>query len=156
MKKRLFIESDVLHQYEVDSCANCVEFILQDMGIPFIPAIFDKAIGYAWHDMDTTWEEILLHDEVFASSSLFGLSGARTYIGSPPLFDGMMKRALDNKVKGKSLYFLTHSDDILWDNINLKMLVKVFATKNKLYCTDKKNGLFVHINPHEIAKKYKK
>lgn len=152
---RLYIESDLLHEDEKDRSRNCVEFILQDMNTPFIPDIFNTMLGFAYHNMTQAWEAILAHDEIYASSSLYGLSGARVYVGAPPLFDGMMKLAVEKGVKGKSLFFLTHVDDILWDNIDFKLLKKAFAKNNKLFCTDEETGLFVQVNPADIIKKYK-
>lgn len=152
---RLYIESDVLHQEEVDSAAHCVEFIFKDMGIPFHSKVFDEAIGYAWHDLEKTWGYVQKADEIFASSSLYGLSGARTYVGAPPLMDGMMKIAYDKNITGKALYFLTNKEDILWDNISLVLLRRVFAKRNKLFCTSKESGLFVQLNIPELIMKVK-
>lgn len=148
---RLFLQSDFLRDDQLDRAQLRVRYILRDMGLPFIKEVFDKAVGYAWHDFPATWKLILAHDEIYADSSLYGLNGKRTYVGAPPLMDNMMQYAFEQKVTGKSLFFLTTMEEILWDNINLSLFEKVFSN-NKLFCINSRR--FEPVNIVELIKSY--
>lgn len=138
MKTRIYIESDILHKHEYDSAKNTVELILEEMGEPFIPDIFDKALDFAWRDLEKTWTAVKEADEIYASTSLLPLAGG--YVGAPMIFDGMCERAVREKVIGKSVYVLRRFDDICWERIDIVLMKKAFK-KNELYVFDDNRDL---------------
>lgn len=49
MKRRIFIESDILHKDELETAQDIVANVLEDMGESFIKNVFDETFDFAWH-----------------------------------------------------------------------------------------------------------
>lgn len=137
--KRLFIETDVLQKDELRSAQRKVSIILGYKNIKHIKNIFDEVIDFAWHEGDKAWEAVLRCDEIYSDSSLVPLCGYGTYTGSVVVMDVMMKKAIEQKVTGKSLIFLRPFKDIDWKGIDYKLLTKAFK-KNSLFTLEYQTG----------------
>jgi hypothetical protein len=145
--KRLFIETDILQKDELHSAQRTVRYILEDQGIPSHENVFDEIIDRAWHEWERAWEAVKRADEIYGDSSLVPLSGFGTYTGAPVVMDVMMKKAIEEKITGKSLYFLRDFNDIEWEGIDYKLLKKAFK-KNKLFTLERgsNNDEFVEVD----------
>lgn len=131
--RRVFIDSDFIDEDEVSSAKRTLYHILSDSGVQFNEdEPFNDVVGRAWHEPDKAWEVVKNSDEIYASTSLVPLCGYGTYTGSVVVMDVMMQKAIDEKIKGKSVYFLRQYKNIEWDGIDLKLLPKAFKN-NKLY-----------------------
>lgn len=130
--KRLFIETDILHESELKSAQRRVANILEDAGIPFGKDVFDETKDFAWHDADAAWEAVKRADEIYGDSALVPLCGYGSYTGAPVVMDVMMKKAIDENITGKSLFFLRAFKDIEWEGVDNK-LMKIAFKKNKLF-----------------------
>jgi hypothetical protein len=146
MTKRLFIDSDVLDEGELHTAQLHVELYLEAKGIPFCKDVFDEIIANAWHEPVPAWEAVLRADEIYASSGLVPLCGYGSYTGSPVVMDVMMQRAVDDKITGKSVIFLRPYKDIDWENVDSKLLKKVFKKNNKLFTFDNNELRQVDVN----------
>ncbi len=140
MKRRIFIESDILHDDEYRSAQRQVANLLEDKGEGFIEAVFDEALDFAWHDLEKTWASVKKADEIYADTSLMPLVG-NSYMGAPVIFNGMCERAIKEKVTGKSVYILRSLDNIDWDMIDFKIMKKAFK-HNDLYMYDENREMF--------------
>lgn len=150
MKRRIFIESDILHDDEFRSVKRKVANILEDKGEEFIENIFDEALDFAWHDLEKTWAAVKNADEIYANSSLMPLV-SNSYMGSPVIFNGMCKKAIEEKVEGKSVFILRPLKDIWWDMIDLKLMKQAFK-KNHLYMYDDDYENLIKVNVSKIKK----
>jgi len=130
--KRLFLETDVLQDDELRSAQREVANYLEDKGIRFSKDVFDEVKDFAWHKGEDAWEAVKRCDEIYSDSALVPLCGYGSYTGSVVVMDVMMKKAIDEKITGKSLFFLRSFKDIEWDGIDYKLFKKCF-TKNKIY-----------------------
>lgn len=153
--RRLFIESDYLTDHELDSVRMMVRWQLEDSGKKFIPDIFDEVVDYAYVESEKALKSVLRCDEIYASSSLYGLSGAYAYAGSPAVLDRLIRVAKDRVITGKSVFFLTKLNDILWDNVHKPTFRYVFQFRNKFYTTDGVDGLFKQMDPKAYFKSFK-
>ena len=138
MKTRIYIESDILHDDEYRSAQRQVHLILEEQGEDCIPNIFDKALDFAWHDLEKTWNEVKSADEIYSSTSLLPLAGG--YTGAPVIFDGMCEKAINENITGKSVYVLREFDNIYWDRIDIKLMKKAFKNNN-LYVYDENRNI---------------
>lgn len=134
MKKRIFIESDILHDHEYRSVQRQVSKLLTEKGEPFNKNVFDQLLDFAWYDLEKTWSAVKDADEIYANSSLMPLVG-NSYMGAPVIFNGMCKRAINENVVGKSVFILNKLKNIWWDHIDFKLMKKAFK-KNTLYMYD--------------------
>ena len=150
MKKRIFIESDILHDYELCSAQRNVRDMLEAKGEEYSEKIFDEALDFAWHDLEKTWEAVKNADEIYATSSLMPLVG-NSYMGAPVIFNGMCERAIKEGVKGKSVYILNQLKNIHWDMIDLKIMKKAFK-ENTLYMYDDEYENIIKVNVSKIQK----
>lgn len=138
--KRLFIESDVLHEDELSSAQCSVALYLESQKIPYNEKyVFDETCDFAWHEADKAWEAVKRADEIYASSGLVPLCGYGSYTGAPVVMDVMMKKAIEEKITGKSLIFLRSFEDIDWQQIDMKILPKAFK-HNKLFTLEYQDG----------------
>lgn len=153
--KRIFIDSDFVQEDEVRSCSRTLSYMFEENKIPFDKnKIFDEVVSFAWHEGDKAWEAVKNAEEIYADSSLVPLCGYGTYTGSVVVMDVMMQKAIDESITGKSIFFFREEDDIHWDGIDLKLLVKAFEN-NKLFCIDKLHDNFIAVDVKQIAKRYK-
>ena len=142
MKRRIYIESDILKASELRSASRDVHYWAEGLGEKVVERGFSEVLDFAWHDLEKTWEAVKKADEVWANSSLMPLSGG-SYIGAPLIFNGMCERAVKEGITGKSVYILNTVENIYWDMIDVKLMKKAF----------KKNSLFMyddHYNLHKI------
>ena len=139
MKRRIFLESDILHSDEYRSVQRQVSLLLEEKGEKFIKGIFDEALDFAWHDLEKTWKAVKKADEIYANSSLMPLVG-NSYMGAPVIFNGMCERAIKENVTGKSVFVLRPLKDIYWDMIDFPLMKKAFK-KNSLYMYDNERNI---------------
>lgn len=139
IKRRIYLESDVLHASELRSAQREVSGLCDEMGVKYIRRVFSEILDYAWHDLEKTWKAVKQADEIYSDSSLMPITGGN-YMGAPVIFNGMMERAIKEKVTGKSVYILTEFKDIYWNMIKTNLMKDAFA-KNKLFMYDSKHNL---------------
>lgn len=151
--KRLFIDSDVIMDDEYHSSQRIVERILDKKKIACCPDVFDAKQDFAWHEADSAWLAVKAADEIYGNTSLVPLCGYGSYTGSPVVMNVMMKKAMDENVTGKRVYFLRPMKDIEFDQIDLDLLRLCFGKLNELYTTefnDKRGYYFKKVNPAKI------
>lgn len=144
MKRRIFIESDVLNKEELSSVEMGVRWMLEENNEPFIKGVFDEALDFAWHDLEKTWKSVKNADEIYADSSLMPLVG-NSYMGAPVIFNGMMERAISENVKGKDVIILRPLKQIYWDMIDLKLIKKAFK-HNRLFMYDDNHDKLIQVD----------
>lgn len=130
IKRRIYIESDILQADEFRSVKREVRSFLRETGTPFVERVFSDVIDYAWHKIEYTWDTIKKADEIYASTSLIPIAGG--YTGAPVIFDRMCEKVIEENVTGKSLFILNTADSVSWDNIEKDVAIEAFS-KNKLY-----------------------
>ena len=129
--KRLFIESDILHEDDLQTAERRVAELLEGAGEKVPKKIFHTTIDYAWHALAKVWELVLSHDEIYANSSLMPLVG-NSYTGAPVIFNAIMAKAIEENLSGKKVFLLTKLKDLEWDMIKVELLPKAFKN-NSLY-----------------------
>lgn len=132
MKKRIFVESDILHSDKLDCVKRHLELLLESEQQDFLPEIFDVVIEGAMHKPEELIKAVVDADEIYINSSLIGLTGG--YFGAPMLFDAACQKAVELGITGKKIVFLRPFADIWWSNIDAEMLRMAFAN-NELYVT---------------------
>ena len=153
-KRRIFLESDILHADELKSAQRKVSNLLEDKGEKYCKNVFDKMLDFAWHNLEKTWKAVKWADEIYADSSLMPLVG-NSYMGAPVIFNGMMERAIKENITGKSVYILRPLKDIYWDMIKVPLMTKAFA-KNKLFMYDDDRDKLIEVDIKATVKKHKK
>ncbi len=150
MKRRIFIESDILHDDELRSAQREVSWMLDDKKEKYCEEVFDKTLDFAWHDLENTWDEVKKADEIYATSSLMPLVG-NSYMGAPVIFNGMCERAIKEGVIGKSVYILSPLKRIYWGMIDLKLMKKAFKS-NSLFMYDDEMENIIKVDVSKIKK----
>lgn len=141
IKRRIYLESDILHADELRSAQREVANMCDDKKVKYTNRVFSEVIDFAWYDLAKTWEAVKKADEIYSDSSLIPLSG-NSYTGAPVIFNGMCERALKENVTGKDVYILNSLSNIHWDMIDIPLMKKVF----------KNNNLFMYDENYNIAK----
>ncbi len=131
VKRRIYIESDILHAGEFRSAQRKARDFAKERGLMCVDRVFSQVLDRAWHDLKKTWEAVKDADEIYATSSLMPLSGG-SYIGAPVIFNGMCERAVKENVTGKSVIIFNSLNNIYWDMIDIKLMKQAFE-KNDLY-----------------------
>lgn len=152
MKKRLFIDSDQIQDDELRRAKRRVSAILDKTKAPYCENVFDSTQGFAWHQAKEAWEAVKNADEIYGDTSLVPLSGYGTYTGSVVVMDVMMKKALDENIIGKQVFFLRPFMDIEWGGIDKKLLKQCFRHKNELFTLEFDGGEyhFAKVNVNDI------
>ncbi len=150
VKRRIFIESDILDASELQSAQRKVRRFCNDNQVEYVSRVFSEVLDGAWHDLEKTWESVKKADEVYAKSSLMPLVGG-SYMGAPVIFNGMCDRAVKEKITGKSVFIMNTLDNIDWYMIKIPLMKKAFK-KNALYMFDE-NHNFVKIDVSKIKNK---
>lgn len=140
VKRRIYIDSDVLSADEVKMAQTEVEKLCIDKHVKSIPRVFSEIIDYAWHDLGKTWDAIKKADEIYADSSLMPLIGG-SYSGAPVIFNGMCERAIKENITGKEVYILNSLKRIHWDMIDKKLMKQAF----------KNNDLYMYNEEYELV-----
>jgi len=150
IKRRIFIESDILHADEFRNAQREIASLVKEKGLKCVNRVFSQALDFAWHDLEKTWAAVKKADEIYATSSLMPLVG-NSYMGAPVIFNGMCERAVKENVTGKEVYILNQLKNIHWDLIDLK-LMKVAFKKNSLYMYDDDYENLIKVNVTKIKK----
>lgn len=141
IKRRIYIESDILHADELRGAQRSVRNFLKKDGLEYVERMFSEVLNYAWHDLEKTWDAVKKADEIYADSSLMPLSGG-SYNGAPLIFNEMCERAIKEGIKGKSVIILNSVKNIYWDMIDIPKMKKAF----------KDNDLYMYDEEHELSK----
>lgn len=149
IKRRIFLESDILHADEFQNVQREVFDLLRDKRLKMVDRIFSEVLDYAWHDLEKTWVSVKKADEIYADSSLLPLSGG-SYMGAPVIFNGMCERAIKEGISGKDVYILRKIKNILWHMIDFKLMKETFKNNN-LFMYDA-NGRMVKVDVSTIKK----
>lgn len=154
MKRRLFIETDILKEEDLERAREKVSDILGREGIEYPDEVFDDTKDFAWHEMKEAWESVKRADEIYGDSALVPIVGG--YTGAPVIMDTMMRKTIEEGIEDKSLYFLQPYDSIWWQEIDWKPLGKAFA-KNKLFTMEFNNSEyeFVQVDIPKLIKNIK-
>ncbi len=139
IKRRIYIESDILQKGEFHDAQRHAEQFAEEAGLPVVDRVFSQVLDFAWHDLEKTWEAVKNADEIYATSSLMPLSGG-SYIGAPVIFNGMCERAIKENVTGKKVIIFNSLDRIDWSMIKKDLLKEAFK-KNDLYMYNKERKL---------------
>jgi len=134
IKRRIYIESDILQADEFRDAQSDVSRFAKDKGLKVVDRVFSQVLDYAWHDLEKTWDAVRKADEVYAVSSLIPLSGG-SYMGAPVIFNGMCERAVKEKITGKSIIILNKLKNINWYMIDVDLMKKAFS-ENAFYMYD--------------------
>jgi hypothetical protein len=153
IKRRIFIESDILHADELERAQRQVYRLCNDNGVKHIRRVFDEVLDHAWHHLEKTWEAVKKADEIYADSSLMPLCGG-SYMGAPVIFNGMMERAIKEKITGKSVVILNSLKNINWYMIKLNLMEEAFFG-NKLLMYDEERNL-IEVDVKRVVKDQKK
>ncbi len=152
MTKRLFIVSDILKEEELQTVRITVEFILEEQGAQFPKNVFDQVVDHGWKNLEKTWEAVKAADEIYASSSFMPIIG-NSYTGAPVIINEMMKKAIEEGVKGKKLIVLNELKRIYWYYVDKKLLKKCFSKNNKFYTCEEDadfNTILTLLDPKTI------
>jgi hypothetical protein len=139
IKRRIYIESDILDAMEFRSAQNTVENFVESFGLKCVDRVFSDVLDFAWHDLETTWKAVKAADEIYATSSLMPLIG-NSYMGAPVIFNGMCERAIKENVTGKSVFILNNLKSVYWDMIDMKLMKQAF----------KHNDLFMYNDEYKL------
>lgn len=151
IKRRIFIESDILQADEFSSAQREVHGLVKDKKMNCVDRVFSQVLDHAWHHLEKTWEAVKRADEIYASSSLIPLIG-NSYTGAPVIFNGMCERAIKEKVTGKSVYILNSLKNIDWDMIDLDVMKKAFK-ENTFYTYDNDYDKIIKVDVNKIKKR---
>lgn len=141
IKRRIFIESDILHTSEIHSTQRTVARLCATKRVKCVRRVFTEILDKAWHNLGATWEAIKKADEIYANSSLLPLCGG-SYTGAPVIFNSMCEKAIAEKIFGKDVYILRQLKDIDWYMIQKETTLKAFTV----------NNLFMYDENYDIAK----
>lgn len=150
IKRRIFIESDILQADEFRSAQREVSDLVERRKLKCVDRVFSQVLDFAWHDLEKTWDAVKRADEIYSDSSLMPLAG-NEYMGAPVIFNGMCERAIKENVKWKSVVILRSLKDIYWDMIDIELMKKAFK-KNSLYMYDDERENIIKINVSKIKK----
>lgn len=141
IKRRIFIESDILQADEFRSAQSSVNRFAKNNGQKCVDRVFSQVLAKAWHDLEKTWDAVKMADEIYADSSLMPLCGG-SYMGAPVIFNGMCERAIKEGITGKSVIILNELKNISWYMIKVDVMKEAF----------KKNDLFMYNDDYELVK----
>jgi len=141
IKRRIYIESDILQASEFRGAQSDVHHILKGQGLTHVDRVFSQVLDFAWHDLEKTWASVKNADEVYTVSSLMPLSGG-SYMGAPVIFNSMCERAIKENVTGKSVIILNNLEKIDWYMIKIDIMKEAF----------KQNGLWMYNNEYNLVK----
>lgn len=148
IRKRIFIESDILKADELGSAQRKAKRMAEANGLKCVDRVFSQILDFAWHDLEKTWASVKNADEIYADSALMPLTYG-SYVGAPVIFNGMCERAIKEKIVGKSVYILRPITSIQWDMIDIKLMKKAFK-KNDLYMYDDSYSNLVKVDVSKI------
>ena len=149
IKKRIYIESDILQASEVSSARRELQSLCKEKNLKYVERGFSRILDMAWHDLENTWESVRWADEIYAKTSLVPLVGG-SYTGAPVIFNGMCERAIKENITGKEIYILNTLDNLEWDMINIPLMKKAFKNNNLWMWND--NYDFEKVNIKKIKK----
>lgn len=141
IKRRIYIESDVLHADELSDAQETVLRLCKSKKVKYVNRVFSEVLDYAWHDLEKTWTAVKNADEIYSNSSLLPLSGG-SYMGAPAIFNGMCERAIKEGITGKDVYILNSLKHVSWGMIKIDLMKKAFEN----------NNLFMYNDEYEITK----
>lgn len=150
IKRRIFIESDILQADEFRNAQREVSDLAKSKGLKYVDRVFSQVLDFAWHDLEKTWDAVKKADEIYSDSALMPLVG-NSYMGAPVIFNGMCERAIKENVEGKSVFILRSLKDIHWDMIDIKLMKQAFR-KNSLYMYDDERENIIKIDVSKIKK----
>jgi hypothetical protein len=141
IKIRIYIESDILQADEFTDAQGTVFDFAEKSGLKCVDRVFSQVLDRAWHDLERTWQSVKDADEIYSTSSFVPLCG-NSNMGAPVIFNGMCKRAIEEKITGKSVIVLNQLKNICWDYIDIPAMKLAF----------KKNSLFMYDDNYEMVK----
>ncbi len=152
IQHRLFIETDVLQQEELETATFIVSDILDHKGLLYSKGVFDSTVEFAFTEPQKAWEAVKKADEIYGDSALIPLGGIGTNTGAPVVMNVMMYNAIQEGIEGKSVYFLRAYKDIHWDGIKEELVHKAFIN-NKLFTleTNDDESRFVEVDTENFT-----
>lgn len=150
IKRRIYIESDILQADEFRGAQGEVFDFAKKNGLKCVDRVFSQVLDHAWHDLENTWKAVKEADEIYSTSSFIPLCGNPS-MGAPVIFNGMCKRAIAEKIKGKSVIVLNQLNNICWDHIDIKSMKQAFK-ENSLFMYDDKYENLVKVEISKIKK----
>ena len=150
IKRRIYIESDILQADELRDAQRTVADFAKEKGLKCVDRVFSEVLDFAWHDLEKTWASVKRADEIYATSSLMPLSGG-SYVGAPVIFNGMCEKAIKEKIVGKSVIILNQLKNIAWHMIDLKIMKQAFK-ENSLFMYDDQYENLIKVDVSKIKK----
>ncbi len=150
IKRRIYIESDILPADEFRRAQREVFDFAEKDGLKCVNRVFSKVLDRAWHDLENTWRAVKDADEIYATSSFIPLCG-NSDMGAPVIFNGMCKRAIQENITGKSIIILNLLKNISWNYIDIPLMKRAFK-ENSLFMYDDKYENLIKINVSKIKK----
>lgn len=150
IKRRIYLESDILQAGEFRRACREVKHFLNDSGSAHVDRVFSVVIDHAWHNLEQTWDAVKNADEIYATSSFIPLCGG--YTGAPVIFNGMCERAIKEGVIGKSVIILNTFDNVSWDYIDIPKMKKAFK-ENTLFMYDSDYEHLIKVDVAKITSK---
>lgn len=150
IKRRIYIESDILHADEFRNAQREVFSFAEKNGQKCVKRVFSLVLDHAWHDLENTWKAVKEADEIYSTSSFIPLCGDPS-MGAPVIFNGMCKRAIKENISGKSVIVLNQLKNISWSYIDIAAMKKAF-TDNSLFMYDDEYENLVKIDVSKIKK----
>lgn len=132
-KKRLFIEVHQINEHtkdDLESDLDSCQYISNNNEKKFFWKVVDNA-----RFEPKLFDYIQEAEEIYMSTSIVPLV-SHTRIGSPEVWDKMMKLAVAENVTGKKVFISRCKEDIEWGNLDKKLLRKAFK-KNQLYTAER-------------------
>jgi hypothetical protein len=138
---RIFIEVDIMNDYNKDSIESgidaCLDLSHADNKMK-ASQFFDQIICDArFHP--NLFEAIKGADEVYMHTSIWPIVGG-TNLGSPELWNGMMKMAVEQCIAGKKIFNAHPLKGIEWRNLNLKLFREAFKANRLFVAADDYSG----------------
>ncbi len=150
IKRRIYIESDILNADEFRGAQREVFDFAEKNGLKCVDRVFSQVLDRAWHDLENTWKAVKSADEIYSTSSFIPLCGNPS-MGAPVIFNGMCKRAVKENISGKSVIVLNQLKNICWDHIDIPIMKEAFK-KNSLFMYDDKYENLVKVEISKIKK----
>lgn len=150
IKRRIYIESDILQADEFRNAQREVFSLAESKGDKCVDRIFSQVLSGAWHDLEKTWQAVKDADEVYSTSSFVPLCGDPN-MGAPVIFNGMCKRAIKENITGKLVVVLNQLKNISWNYIDIKAMKEAFE-KNDLYMYDDNYNNLIKVDVSKIKK----
>lgn len=135
--KRIFIEVDQVNdrnRWELDSAVENCQYLSAFGGEDFFWKVIDDA-----RCEENLFQYIVEANQIYMSTAIMPLV-TYTQIGSPELWNDMMRAAIKHDLRGKEIYNERVFKNIIWENLDKKLVDKAFKYNYLYVMNDECNG----------------